>query len=105
MEKVFYNLVDNSKRYGETITEIRISGFERKGGYTTICEDNGGGIPDEYKSKIFNREYYKHTRFGLNLSREILEITGITITKTGIYGEGARFEISVPAGKSRIIPA
>ena len=42
------------------------------------------GIPDEYKSKIFNREYYKHTGFGLNLSREILDITGITIRETGV---------------------
>lgn len=31
-----------------------------------------------------------------SLIREILAITGITITGTGVYGEGARFEILVP---------
>ena len=103
MEKVFFNLIDNAKRYGETITEIRFSGLEGTNGYTIICEDDGVGIPAEFKSKIFNREYYKHTGFGLNLSREILEITGITITETGEPGKGARFEILVPAGKFRII--
>jgi PAS domain S-box-containing protein len=102
MEKVFCNLVDNAKRYGETISEIRFFGLEGKEGYTIICEDNGVGIPNEFKSKIFNREYFKHTGFGLNLSREILEITGITITETGEPGKGARFEILVPAGKFRV---
>ena len=101
MEKVFFNLIDNAKRYGETITSIRFFGAEGEGGYTIICEDNGVGIPVEFKSKIFNREYYKHTGFGLNLSREILDITGITIRETGEPGKGARFEILVPEGKYR----
>nr|WP_319540854.1 PAS domain S-box protein [uncultured Methanospirillum sp.] len=101
IEKVFFNLVDNAKRYGETITMIRFSGYEGEEGYTIICEDDGVGIPDKFKSKVFRREYYKHTGFGLNLSREILEITGITITETGVPGKGARFEILVPEGKFR----
>jgi PAS domain S-box-containing protein len=102
MEKVFFNLVDNAKRYGETLTCIRFSGFENSGRYVIICEDDGVGIPGEFKEKIFNREYYKHTGFGLNLSREILDITGITISETGVPGKGARFEILVPNGRFRI---
>ncbi|PWR73970.1 PAS domain S-box protein [Methanospirillum lacunae] len=103
IEKVFLNLVDNAKRYGDTITLIRFSGFEGKEGYSIIIEDDGVGIPTEYKSKIFTRGYYKHTGFGLNLSREILDITGISIIETGVPGHGARFEILVPAGKFRKI--
>lgn len=98
LEKVFFNLIDNANRYGETLTRIRFSGFEGGDGYTIVCEDDGVGIPVEVKSKIFNREYFKHTGFGLNLSREILDITGITISETGIPGKGARFEIRVPNG-------
>jgi PAS domain S-box-containing protein len=105
MEKVFYNLIDNAKRYGETITRVRFYGFEGKDGYTIVCEDNGVGIPEELKSKIFNREYYKHTGFGLNLSREILDMSGITIRETGKPGEGARFEILVPNGGWRFTSA
>lgn len=101
--KVFYNLIDNAKRYGETITEIQFSGHEGTDGYTIVCEDNGVGIPYDFKSKIFNREFYKHTGFGLNLSREILEITGISIKETGEPGKGARFEILVPEGKFRLL--
>ena len=101
--KVFFNLIDNAKRYGETITEIRFSGFEKEECYIIICEDDGVGIPEEFKSKIFNREYYKHTGFGLNLSREILDITETTITETGIPGKGALFEIFVPHGRWRYV--
>ena len=97
--KVFFNLIDNAKRYGETITWIRFSGHPESGEYVIVCEDNGAGIRDEHKKKIFNREYYTHTGFGLNLSREILDITDITIGETGTYGKGARFEIRVPAGR------
>ena len=96
LEKVFYNLIDNAKRYGETITLIRFSGYETGGGYSIICEDDGIGIPGGLKLKIFNREYYKHTGFGLNLSREILDITGLSIEENGVPGKGARFEIHVP---------
>jgi len=39
---------------------------------------------------------------GLFLSREILAITGITITETGKPGTGARFEILVPKGAWRL---
>lgn len=98
LEKVFNNLIDNSKKYGQTITKIRFSGEERDERYFLICEDDGVGIPDEFKEKIFNREYYKHTGFGLNLTREILSITGLTIRECGEAGKGARFEIKAPKG-------
>jgi len=101
MEKVFYNLVENAKRYGDTITRIQFFGIEKQGDYIIVCADDGVGIEAEFKSKIFRREYFKHTGFGLNLSREILDITGITITETGEAGEGARFEITVPEGRWR----
>jgi len=96
--KVFFNLIDNAKRYGEKITQIRLYGSVENDQYIIVCEDDGVGIPEEFKLKIFKREYYKHTGFGLNLSREILDITGISILENGIFGTGARFEIVVPKG-------
>ena len=63
---------------------------------TIVCEDDGIGITGEDKKHLFSRGYGKKTGLGLFLSREILAITGITITENGIPGNGARFEISVP---------
>jgi signal transduction histidine kinase len=59
------------------------------------------GIAENEKEKIFMGGYGKNTGFGLFLAREILAITGITIRETGIPGEGARFEITVPNGGYR----
>ncbi len=94
--KVFYNIIDNAVRYGEKITTIRLSFEERDGYRVIVCEDDGVGIPDDEKEKIFDPGFGKNTGMGLFLSREILDITGILIRETGVPGTGARFEITVP---------
>jgi len=101
--KVFYNLIDNAVRYGEKITRIRFSWVERGDTLVIICEDDGAGIADEMKQKIFLRGVGKNTGFGLFLAREILSITGMTIEETGTEGSGARFEITLPPGGFRIM--
>lgn len=102
IEKVFYNLIENSIRHGEHVTAIRLSAQKTGTGYSLLYEDNGVGVPDEIKGKLFQRGFGKHTGFGLFLSREILAITGITITENGEPGKGVRFEIAVPAEAVRI---
>ncbi|ABS55981.1 multi-sensor signal transduction histidine kinase [Methanoregula boonei 6A8] len=95
--KVFYNLVDNALRYGEKLTFIRFSFIERdNAGGVIVCEDDGEGVPEASKEKIFDRGYGKNTGLGLFLAREILSLTGITVKETGEPGKGARFEITVP---------
>jgi PAS domain S-box-containing protein len=100
--KVFYNLMDNAIRHGGTITTIRFSADESGKDCLIVCEDDGVGIPTDEKEKIFERGFGKNTGLGLSLSREILSITGITIRETGEPGKGARFEITVPKGMSRV---
>jgi PAS domain S-box-containing protein len=102
LEKVFYNLFDNSLYHGEHVTAIIISC--RKNGQDLILtyEDNGIGIPTEDKPHLFTCGFGTHTGLGLFLIREILNITGISIAETGEPGTGARFEIVVPEGKYRI---
>ena len=101
LEKVFYNLVDNALRHGEKVTTIRFSYAETPEGVTIYCEDDGVGIPANVKERIFRREYYRNTGYGLFLAGEILSITGITIKETGEPGKGARFEIRAPSGTFR----
>ncbi len=62
--------------------------------YSTGNEPTGG-LRDEW-DKIFEWGFGKNARLGLAVSREIPDITGITITETGEPGEGARLEIVVP---------
>ena len=102
LEKVFYTLMENTLRHGKNVTTIRFSFKTLDDGLVVIYEDNGGGIPAEHKEAIFERRFFKHTGFGLFLSRTILGITGMTIRETGIPGKGARFEISVRKGSYRV---
>ena len=101
-EKVFYNLIENALRHGgEQMKTIRISSQESDRGLTIVCEDDGVGVFAEDKSRLFTRGFGKNTGLGLFLSREILAITGITITENSVPGNGARFEITVPKGMWR----
>ena len=101
--KVFYNLMDNAVRYGGKITIIQFSVQEAGDDHLIVCEDDGDGVVAEEKEKIFERGFGKNTGLGLALSREILSITGITITENGELGKGARFEMMVPEGAYRFM--
>jgi PAS domain S-box-containing protein len=104
-EKVFYNLFDNALRYGgQGLSEIRISSYSGPAGSLIVAiEDNGSGIEPGDKAHIFTKGFGKNTGLGLFLSAEILSITGITVAETGIYGKGARFEMTVPGGGYRFV--
>lgn len=101
VERVFLNLMDNTIRYAEGATAVQVRYSKTGAGLLILWEDDGPGIPDDQKERIFERGYGRHTGFGLFLTREILEITGIGITETGRPGTGARFEILVPEGGYR----
>jgi signal transduction histidine kinase len=100
-EKVFYTLFENALRHGKTVTGIEFSYHMRNEDLVVVYQDNGVGIPAEYKEAILERKFFKHTGFGLYLSRTILGITGMTIRENGEPGKGARFEILVPSGAFR----
>lgn len=102
-EKVFYNLIDNSIRYGESVSAIRLHYENHLDGITILYEDNGIGIPPEDKERIFERGYGKNTGLGLFLSHEILTLTGIAIRECGIFRKGARFELAVPRDHYRLV--
>jgi PAS domain S-box-containing protein len=101
-EKIFYNLIDNSLKYaGDQLRTIRIDSREEGDTLVITYEDDGRGIGNEDRAHLFERGFGKHTGFGLFLSREILSITGITITENGTTGKGAQFTIQVPKGMYR----
>jgi PAS domain S-box-containing protein len=98
LEKVFSNLLDNSLRHGEQVTEIQVSSRPSEGNLVIVWEDNGVGVAADEKERIFERGFGKNTGLGLFLVREILSLTGITVTENGQPGKGARFELVVPKG-------
>ncbi|PKG32904.1 HAMP domain-containing sensor histidine kinase, partial [Methanoregula sp.] len=98
---VFFNLIDNSIRHGEHVTEIHVTTRPSGDDLVIIWEDNGAGINAEDKEHIFRRGFGKNTGLGMFLAREILSLTNILIRETGEPGKGALFEITVPGGAYR----
>ena len=100
--KVFYNLLDNAVRHGVSVTEIHVSFTEgADGSGTLLVADNGVGVPESQKKRIFERGVGSNTGLGLFIIGEVLGITGCSITEIGTEGEGASFSIYIPAGAWR----
>lgn len=96
LDTVFFNLFDNAVKHAGSFSELSVS-FRQEGdvGIVTV-EDNGVGVPDEIKERIFSKGYGTCTGFGLYLAKEILDITGISIREIGTVGSGAQFELCFP---------
>ena len=103
LEKVIYNLIENSVRHGEGVTTITISYEEQGSDLKIVYSDDGIGISENEKELIFKKGHGKNTGLGLFLIREILKITSITIHENGIPGDGVRFEMIIPAGSFRLL--
>lgn len=99
LTRVFYNLFDNTLRHGGIVTEIRVSFTEEPDGSgSLLVADNGVGVPAGRKEQIFEQGVGSDTGLGLFITREVLGITGCSITETGAEGEGACFSIHIPPG-------
>jgi PAS domain S-box-containing protein len=102
LDRVLYNLFDNSFRYGgDQLSGIQISCRQVAGGLDLWYEDDGTGILPGEKEQIFARGFGKHTGMGLFLAREILLLTQIGIRETGTYGKGTCFQFHIPRGGFR----
>jgi len=97
LERLFYNLIDNSLKYGEKITHIRVNHEVcRDGQLKLIYQDDGIGIPFGEKPRLFKEGYGKGTGYGLYLIKKMMEVYGWTIQEIGEPSKGAQFTITIP---------
>ncbi|MGH7566972.1 MAG: ATP-binding protein [Gemmatimonadota bacterium] len=100
------NLLSNAIRYSPDGGRIRVEvGPVRAGMVALAVLDQGPGVPDEHKSRIFERFYRvssKHkggsgTGIGLAIAKSILEGHGGTIRVEDAAGGGSRFVLELQA--------
>jgi PAS domain S-box-containing protein len=96
LRQLFYNLIDNSLKYGEKIKNIRVHCKEEENQLKLVYEDDGVGIPEEMRSNLFSKGFGKGTGYGLYLIKRICEAYGWTIQETGKQGQGAQFTMTIP---------
>lgn len=97
--QMFYNLVDNSLKYGCKVSHIRIF-FQQAGedGLRIFYQDDGVGIPQNVRPNLF-REGFSTGRgsgYGLFLIKTLMDVYGWRIEETGESGKGAQFTITIP---------
>jgi len=99
LRQLFYNLIDNTQKYGKKTTVIRVY-FEKAESdkLRLIYEDDGVGISTDDKLKLFTEGFSTggSTGFGLFLIKKMMDVYGWQIQETGEPGKGARFTIAIP---------
>ena len=106
LEQVFTNLVSNAFKYRRpgVPPAIRVSAARRADLWEFAVADNGIGIEDEYRDRIFEmlRRLHTHDRYegtgiGLAVVRKIVERHGGTVRVESTPGEGSTFFFTMPA--------
>ena len=72
LQQLFYNLIHNSLRHAEKLSQIRVYYKEvKEDKLNLVYEDDGIGIPEDEK-KIFKEGYGKGTGYGSILNKKNL---------------------------------
>jgi len=97
--QLFYNFIDNTRKYGKKTTTIRLH-FEKTNscGLKLVYEDDGVSISAEDKAKVFKEGFSTggSTGFGLFLSKRMVNVYGWQIEEIGEPGKGAKFVMTIP---------
>jgi PAS domain S-box-containing protein len=99
LRQLFYNFIDNTRKYGIKTTLFRVY-YEKaeSGELRLIFEDDGVGISKENKLKLFKEGFSTggSTGFGLFLSKKMIDIYGWQIQEIGDPSKGAKIVLTVP---------
>jgi|GEM_PF-616058 len=101
LRQLFYNLIDDSLKYGEKLTQIRIRYEKSEDQLKLVYEDDGVGISKDNKAKLFTEGFTtgKGSGYGLYLIGRMMDVYDWTISETGTHGKGAQFTINMPEAK------
>lgn len=100
-----YNITDNAIKYSPEGGYVKVSNESESDGVVIKVEDNGPGIPDSEKERIFERFYRLDdsrardtggTGLGLAIAKEAVVMHGGTIEITDAQEQGSIFRIKIP---------
>jgi len=109
--QVIINLVDNAIKYTQPGSEITVSASKADDKIYVSVADNGPGIPDALKPKVFDMFFTgepaiadsrRSLGLGLPLCKSIIAAHGGEITLTDNTPQGSVFTFTLPAGEVNI---
>jgi len=105
IQQVLDNLLSNAVKFSPPGSTIRVKVSEYTGGCTIAVQDQGPGIPDNERHRLF-KDFgtlsvkptggEKSTGLGLAICRKIIEAHRGTIVATNVAGGGCEFSITLP---------
>ncbi|MDA3929231.1 MAG: ATP-binding protein [Prolixibacteraceae bacterium] len=112
IEKVLWNLLSNALKFtnkgGQISIELEIVKVDGNRNINLKVSDNGIGINESEKNKIFDRFYkvpdlkkvnQEGTGIGLSIVKELVEIHHGTIQVESVLGSGTTFIVTIPIDK------
>lgn len=106
--QVIINIVDNAVKYTPAGSLIQIRAERKNGMVEVAISDNGPGIPDDQKEKVFDMFYSGANKvadsrrslgLGLSLCRSIVNAHGGSIFVSDNQPKGAVFTFTLPLGE------
>ena len=90
-------IIENVPLHAKGATQINIIMQTENHENILVIEDNGCGIPENEKSRIFELGYGKGVGCGLFIAEKILSIFGISIEENGTFGKNSIFKLHIPS--------
>jgi len=114
LQQVMANFLSNAAKFSPEGGQVEVA-VQRRGDRVRVSvRDYGPGIPDAFRSRIFEKfsqadasdtRQKGGTGLGLAISRELIERMGGTVGYDSVLGEGATFWIELPIDKRGVDPA
>jgi PAS domain S-box-containing protein len=103
LEQVFFNLIENALQHGEGDVTVTVERDDHLTDGVRVCvEDEGDGIPESDRDKIFDRFWHGETSvstgLGLYVVRGLVEAHGGTVEVEDAACGGARFVVRLHSG-------
>ena len=105
LQGAFMNLIDNGLKYSGPNPFVSVMLRQTDSGFSVFITDNGPGIPDKFKEKIFDKFFrvpvegghlVKGHGLGLSYTAMVIHHHGGTIGFTNLKEGGVRFQITLP---------
>lgn len=103
--QVMANLLSNAAKFSPPGAEVIVRASERATRVRVEVEDNGTGIPEEFRGRIFDKfaqadsstsRHFEGTGLGLSITRQLIEAMGGTIGFQSTTGQGTIFYFELP---------
>jgi PAS domain S-box-containing protein len=108
VERILYNLLENATKYSPSQSEVKVSARKKGDFVITAVSDQGKGIPDAEKGKLFElfgrlekASYAKGAGLGLVVCKRLVEALGGWIKVYSESGKGSTFTFALPIRRAK----